>query len=1409
MGRSGASGDHIADNKEFGLWSAQDMAFYNMPEPEAPTTTGGLEESDDESDNDNDDDMGNEDDDYGDNPTIIADLRSLANSTRVEEQALILATDDDRLADLQTSEYYPGTILQSVGDASDDYDNNTDTNMDLDWSAKQSPSDQQAFEDRWSMILPMRYCLTRQISGPDSPHPGSQTPLSASTTIDQYHGSELQCNPIALDGNTSPRSCLNVHRADNGDTNLAATSANDNTRADGRPSFETSRSEKLDTIRQDDSRAAFPALEEKRFPQQAVYLPAEDDAENYDIYEEYRDQNGRIPLVSAADHAFLHEKVFNRPPESDCGEQSEETPKKPFADQAQDDVSTDSLPARGEAGVIHFVSENSVRATAQAQTAYYSTLPDNVHTVQAEESARIRLENDFPNATPVDDYRRFINRRRAQSHETTQVQFADGSPADTPATPGDDHRWLENHRIVQSHETSHIHFADGSVAATSATPAGDHRWFEKHGRVQSEDIRKKSSVANRAPAEGEADDVKKELRRARSKSNPHKMPNEKKNPKHGFFSKMGSFGREFGYKVKHLGQVTSAHLQHGTKPAKDTEEQPRESQPPSTPTRPFPGFIDPPTEEHPSGPHTPPQHELKSTLLRRLRRRLSLSNFRRAHHDHEPPQLPPFAEHQPDPFILAERHLRSSSPPLPPKRQTRLSTSPQPRYGTPRSSPPSESQLNSIRTPSPCWFRARQLTLSAQDFSKPLSSPPPVRGSARQLTLSGQYSPNSLSSLPSMRRGSALLQKNSKGRLLRVPDAYSVPKYHARWGHPRTITRSMMLVNRALGVWKQSGADGFLFKTVKCNGLDLPCEPGLKRSELDKMQRSAWERPSTAPSALAPSTPKKKRVFSGEFLMTPERKSSPGIFSPEPANLAKRHGGPPKWKATFALHEPPPNKAKNIVNKVSRPRRKTERYSTSSSLQNNAAVDGTTRDDSESSNASPITPPKFMATTRERAGTLVKGVGNLLHIHQNISHSSPAKMSEHGRPAAADPTTGKDGTRKRRVTFAPEPQNYAARKHNRHHAIPFSPHKVREALPTRSSFQPDETGETLNHLREDTERKIDELKRRNNLGRREQPRFWRERIARINSRSFTNTVADPIFPEARHGVPDVRPNLLGQIRDQRLDRDRMQHNLTIEACLNTDRMQDNVASHDHPDPGVEAARIGNQRRANPDIVEFKRRTAANIAKVAGRGGCDFLIASLEDLAAERRGLSLISQARSHPPLGVGIPDGMTRDRRDAHFERQRNAELAPMGAGAEVLGRLQEEDRIHGDIMRYAQPHPDQFGGAGPFAQEQRIHHDSADQARRDRALHQLSNSARGVPIGRQVSENESRGYRDAVLYRGQGHRALHHMRSYSRAQGLEAARVASRAAANRHSASLAPGHTTGARLQTAAGLFDFAAVGR
>ena len=612
-----------------------------------------------------------------------------------------------------------------------------------------------------------------------------------------------------------------------------------------------------------------------------------------------------------------------------------------------------------------------------------------------------------------------------------------------------------------------------------------------------------------------------------------------------------------------------------------------------------------------------------------------------------------------------------------------------------------------------------------------------------------------------------------EGQLLRVPDAYSVPKYHARLGHLRTITRSEMSVNRALRVWKQSGADRFLFKTVKCNGLDnLPCETGLKRSELDEMHRSAWERPSTASSALAPYTPeRKKRVFSGASPMTPARKSSPGIFSPERANLAKRHGGPPEWKSTFALHEAQPNKAKNMVNKVSHPRRKTERYSTSSSHRNNAAVDGTTRDDSEPSNASTITPQKFMATTRECAGTLFKGVGHLLHIHQDRSHSSPPKMSEHGRPATAEPTSSKDDTRKRRVTFAPEPQSYAARKHNRHHATPFSAHEVREASPTRGSFQPDKTEETLDHLREDAERKIEELKRRNSLWRCEEPRFWRERIAQINSRSFTNTVADPIFPGARHGVPDVRPNLLGQIRDYRLDRDRMQHNLTKEACLNTDRMQDNVASHNHPDPGVEAARIGNQTRANPDVVEFKRRTAANIAQVAQRGGCDFLIASLEDLATERRGLSLISQAHSHPPFGVGVPDGMTRDRRDAHFERQRNAQLAPVGVGAEILGRLQEEDRIHGDIMRYAQPHPDQFGGAGPFAQEQRIHHDSADQARRDRALHQLPNSARGVPIGRQVSENESRGYRDAVLYRGQGHRALHHMRSYSRAQGLKKSR--------------------------------------
>ena len=1413
MGRSGPSDDLMVSNGEFGDRAAKDMDFYNKPEPEIPTTTGGLEESEDESDND-DDDMGNEDDGYRDNPTVIADLCSLANSIRVEEQALILAKDDEGLADLRTSspEYCPDVITQGIEDASDDDDNNADTNMDLDRSTEQLPTVQQAFEGRWSMTLPVRNRLTRQISGPDNPHPGSQTPPFTSKPTDQYHGEGLPKDPITLDGNESRRPSLDIHRSDDVATHLANPIADDNTGVDARPSFETSRSERLDTIHPVVSRPVAPGLEERKFPQDAVYLPVEDDAANYDIYEEYRDHNGRIPLVSAADYAFLHERVFNRQPESDLGEQSEAAPKIPLADHAQDEVSADSAPAEGKAGVVHFVSENSLRATAlaQAQTAYHSTLPDNVHRVQAEEAAKIHLASDSPIATSADDHRRFRNRRRAQSHEITQIQFADDSPAATPATPVDNHRWLRKNHRMQSHETPRIHFAD-SAAVAPATPVDNHRWFGKHRRVQSEDIHKKGSTADSAPAEGEADDVKKQLRRKRPQSMPHKMPNEKENPEHGFFSKMESIGREFGEKVKHLGQSTAAHFKHTPKSTGDIEEQPLGLQQPSTPVGLFPAFSDPPMEERTTSAHTPQQHEPKSTFARRLRGRLSLSNvFRWGHHDHNSPQLPPLAKPQPHPFTIAERHRRCSSPPLPAENQTSPSTPPRPRPGTPRSSPPVERQPNQIRTPSPQLFRTRQLTLNAPRFSNPLSSPPPVRGSARQLVSGGRYSPNPLSSAPPVRAGIAPHQTIPEGQLLMMTDAYNVSEYLPGLCHPGAITRRVSSVNRALKARKISGGDGFPFKTVKSKGLDdVPYEPGLKRSELDKMHRSVWERCSTEPLAPAPSTPKKKkRVSSAEPPMTPKRMYSPGNFSPEPSNLAKRHNGPLEWKSTFAPHEPSLNTAKNIVDKVIRPRRNTGRCAPSFTLPHNAAVDGITRDDSESSNASTITPQKFMATTRKRAGTLVKGVGNLLHLHHNRSHSSPPKMSEHGRSATVDPTGGKDGVRKRRVTFASEPQSHAARKHNRHHATPFSPHRVREASPTRGSFQPDENEETSDSLRQEAERKIDELMRRNNLRRSEKPHVWREQISQINPRSFTHTVADPILPVVRHGVPGIRPSFMALIRDHRLDNDREKHNVIREACLNTDRMQDKVVSHAHPDPEVEAARIGNQRRANPDVVEFERRTAANIAQVARRGGNDFMIASLENSAAERRGLNLGSQARCHPSPGVEIPNRMTRDRRDADVERQKHTELAVMDAGPEMLRRLQEEERRHSDIMCYAQPHPDQFGGAGPFAQAQRIHQDAADQTRRITALHHLPNSARGVPIGRQVSESESRGYRDAVLYRGQGHRALHHMRSYSRAQELKAARVASQAAANHHAASLAQGDATEAEPQTAAGL-DFAGLAR
>lgn len=1378
MGRSGPWGNLMANNEEFGDWGAEDMASYNKPEPETPTTNGALEEAGDESEDD-DYDMGNEDDDYRDNPTVIADLRSLANLTRVEEQALILATDDDCLTDLQTSspEYYPNTILQSIEDASDDNDNNVDTNMDLDSSVEQSSPVQHTFEGKWQRTLTIHTRSTRQLSGHDSPHPGSQTPPSASITMGGYLGEGLPYVPIALDANASLRSPLYIPRSDNEATHLAVPRA-DNTSADARPSFETSHSEILETIRPADSRAAVPGLEERNFPQEAACLPAEDDAANYDIYEEYRDHNGRIPLVSAADHVLLHEKIFNRAPETNHGEQSQETPPIPIADHAQDEVSADSARAEGKGGVVYFVSENSLRANAlaQAQTAYYCTLPDNFGRVQAEEAAKIRLANEVPNATLVVDHSRSKNRRRAQSHETTQIQFADDSSSATLATPVNNHRWLRKNRRMQPHETPRIHFAD-STAATPAVPVDDHRWFGKHRRVQSEDIRKKGSAANSAPPEGEADDVKKDLRRKRPQSMPYKMAYEKENPKHGFCSKMGSFGREFGHKVKHLGQMTSAQFKHGTKPAADMEEQPLISQPPSTPARPFPAFSDAPKEEHSSDPHTPPQHEPKSTLLRKLRGRVSISHFfRRTRHDHESPQLPPLAEHQLDPFTLAERHRRSSSPPLPTERQTSLSTPPRPRPDTPQSSAPLERQPNSIRTPSPYGFRARQLTLSAQHFSNSLNSPPPVRD------------------------GTALLQTILGGQLVMVPD-YNVPEYLPSLGHIGTITRSESSVKRGLEARRKSGAGGFPFNTAKANGLDdVPYERALKRCELDTTHPSVCERPSTAPLAPAHSTPKKKkRGSSAESPMTTKKNSSPGIFSPEPPNLAKRHNGPPEWKSTFAPHEPSANKAKNIVNRVTLPRRNTGRYARSVYAPNHAAVDGTTNDDSESSNASTITPQKFMASTRERAGTLAREFGLLLH-HHNMSHSSPPKIPEHGRPATADPTMGKDGNRKRRVTFAPEPQSYAARKQNRHQATPFSPRRVREASPTRGSFQIDEIDETSERLLEITERTIDELTRRNNLERREQPHVWCERIAQINPCSFTNTVSDLILPGVRHGVPDIRPNFMGQIRDQRLDRDRMQHNVTREACLNADRMQDNVASHAHPDPELEAARIGNQRRANPDVVEFARRTVANIAQVARRGGNDFLIASLEGSAAQSKDPNSGFQARSHPLQGVGIPNSMSRDRWDADVERQKNAELAAMGAGPEMLRRLQEEDRIHGDIMRYTQPHPDRFGGAGSFAQKQRIYLNAADQARRDTALHHLPNSARGVPIGRQVSDSESRGYRDAALYHGQGHRALHHMRSYSRAQELQAARVASQAAANHHAASVASGDTTGAGPQTAAG---------
>ena len=1012
MGGSGPSDDFVANNEEFGDWTAEDMAFCNKPELETPTTTGGLEESDDDSEND-DDDMGNEDDDYRDNPTVIADLRSLANSARVEEKALIFATDDDRLSDLETfSEYCPGTILQSIEDASDDDDSKAYTNVNSDWSVGKPPPVQQAFKGRWSMNLSIRKRLTRQISKHDSQHPGLQTPPFISTTTDQYHGSGLPYDPIALDGNASPSVDMN-HPHDDA-AHPAVPRADDNTDVDARPSFDTSGSDRLDTIRPVDSRAAVPGFEERRFPQDAVYLPAEDDAANYDIYEEYRDQNGRVPLVSAADHAFLHEKVFSRAAECHREEQSEETLKTPVAKHAHDEVSAHSAPAESKAGVVHFVSENSPRATAQAQaqTAYYSTMPGNVGRLQGEEAVNIRLANDFPNATPVDDPTRSRNCRTAQLHETTQIQFADDSPAATPATPAtpvDNHRWLRKNHRVQSHETPRIHFADSAAP----TPVDDHRWFEKHRRVQSEDNRKKSSAANSAPAEGEADEVKNQLRRKRSQSMPHKMSNEKENPKHGFFSKMESFGREFGHKIKHLGRMTSAHFKNGTEPAADTVEQPLKSQPPSTPAGPFPSLSDPPMEESTSSPQTPAQHE--PPLLRKLRGRLSLSNFRKAHHDHESPGLPPLAGHQPDHFTLAEHHRRSSSPPLPKVHQTSSFTPSEPRHGTPWSFPLVERQSNPIRTPSPYRFRARQLPLSAPSFSLPLSSPPPTTSSARQLILDGQYSPNPLSSPPLVHSSTASPQRISEGQLLMLPDAYDVPEHLSGFDHSGTISRSLSLVNRALKAPKQSGADGFPFRTMKSNGLDdVPYEPGLKRSELDKMHWSVGRRSSTAPLTSAPFTPKKKkRVYSAESPMTPTRKSSPGVFSPGPPNLRERHDGPPEWNSTLAPHEPSSNKAKNIVNKVINIRGNTGKYSPSFLPPNDVAVGGTTRDDSESSNASTITPQKFMATTRECAGTLLKGVGNFCHIHHNRSHSSPPQMSENGRSATADPTTGKRSEERR------------------------------------------------------------------------------------------------------------------------------------------------------------------------------------------------------------------------------------------------------------------------------------------------------------------------------------------------------------------------------------------------------------
>lgn len=71
---------------------------------------------------------------------------------------------------------------------------------------------------------------------------------------------------------------------------------------------------------------------------------------------------------------------------------------------------------------------------------------------------------------------------------------------------------------------------------------------------------KNGGTADSVPAKDEANGVKKDLRRTRFQSKPHKIPNEKETQKYGFFSKMRTLGREFGHKVKHIGQMTSAHF---------------------------------------------------------------------------------------------------------------------------------------------------------------------------------------------------------------------------------------------------------------------------------------------------------------------------------------------------------------------------------------------------------------------------------------------------------------------------------------------------------------------------------------------------------------------------------------------------------------------------------------------------------------------------------------------------------------------------------------------------------------------------------------------------------------------------------------------------------------------------------